>query len=174
MPLNITADTPRNARTIAGVLVQVPAPYAEGHVVSAGEAAMLNQTLAENFSNNLRKRVAEYQDGDTTREATPEEAQTIVDEYAGVYEPGVRRAGGGGGRRTLDPVEKEMRVMARAALDDLLKKQGIKRKDVEYDDLLEQVLADHEATLRPKAEKIVKQRGSSDLELGADLVAAQG
>jgi hypothetical protein len=69
---------------------------------------------------------------------------------------------------------KEMRVMARAALDDLLKKQGIKRKDVEYDDLLEQVLADHEATLRPKAEKIVKQRGSSDLELGADLVAAQG
>jgi hypothetical protein len=170
MPLNITADTPRNQRTIGGLIVQVPAPYAEGHTCSAGEAAMLNQTLAENFSNNLRKKVEEFKDGDTTRQATAEEAQGLVDEYASTYEPGVRRSGGGGGRQTLDPVEKEMRVIARESLNNLLKKQGLKRNEVKYDELVAQIIDEHGDAIRSKAEKIVKQRDGAGLDLDVGLI----
>lgn len=179
MPLNISADTPRNDRLIGGVKVSIPAPYAEGHTVTAGEAAMLNQTLAENFSNNLRKRVSEYvpdgsPEGTAPREASGEEAQALVDAYAGVYEPGVRRAGSGGGRQTLDPVEKEMRVIARESLNALLQKQGVKRNEVNYNELLEQVVGEHEDALRAKAEKIVAQRSKGDLDLDVSLIAGKG
>lgn len=176
MPLNITADTPRNDRLIGGISVKVPAPYAEGHVVTAGEAAMLNQTLAENFSNNLREKVSKFipegsPDGTEARTASTEEAQALVDKYAETYEPGVRRAGAGGGRRTLDPVEKEMRIIARSSLDSLLKEQGVKRNEVKYDELLEQVLEDHGDAIRKKAEKIVKQRTEGEIGLDVGLLA---
>lgn len=180
MPLNITADTPRNDRTIGGILVKVPAPYAEGHVCSAGEAQMLNQTLAENFSNNLRSKVEKFvpegsPEGTAPRAATADEAQGLVDTYAGSYEPGVRRAGSGGGRKTLDPVEREMRTIARESLNGLLQRQGLKRNEVDYDNLLDQVLTEHDAALRAKAEKIVAARNKNsadDLDLSGVLAGA--
>lgn len=179
MPLNITADTPRNDRTIGGLLVKVPAPYAEGHVVTAGEAAMLNQTLAENFSNNLRSKVEKFvpegsPEGTAPRAATVEEAQGLVDAYASTYEPGVRRTGAGGGRKTLDPVEKEMRTIARESLNNLLSKQGLKRNEVDYEDLLDQVLTDHDADLRSKAEKIIAARNKNSVDLDVSLIAGAG
>lgn len=177
---NISADTPRNQRTIGGIIVQVPAPYAEGQTITAGEAAMLNQTLAENFSNNLRKKVEQFvpegaAEGTTPRVATVEEAQALVDAYAASYEPGVRTGGGGGGRKTLDPVEKEMRVIARESLNGLLAKQGLKRAEVDYDSLLDQIVTDHEAALRSKAEKIVKARTNNSLDdIDVSLLAGAG
>jgi hypothetical protein len=180
MPLNITDATPRNQRTIGGIVVNVPAPYTEGHVVTAGEAAMLNQTLAENFSNNLRTKVEKFipagsPEGTAARVATAEEAQGLVDSYASTYEPGVRRAGSGGGRASLDPIEKEMRVIARESLNNLLKKQGLKRNEVSYDDLLEDVLRDHADALRSKAEKIVAARSKNTLDdLDISLIEGAG
>lgn len=179
MPLNITENTPRKQRTIGGVLVQVPAPYAAGQTIGEGEAAMLNQTLAENFSNNLRKKIAEHvpegsPEGTTAREATPDEAQALVDSYAASYEPGVRKSGGGG-RKTLDPIEREMRVIARDSLNNLLKKQGVKRNEVDYDELLEQVLTEHEEQLRTKATKIVQAREKNSLdELDVGVLTSAG
>lgn len=179
MPLNITANTPRKQRTIGGVLVQVPAPYAEGQIIGAGEAAMLNQTLAENFSNNLRKRISEYvpegaAEGTAPREATADEAQAIVDSYASSYVPGVRKSGGGG-RKVLDPIEKEMRTIARESLNNLLKKQGLKRNEVDYDELLEQIVSEHEDALRAKATKIVKARDANSFdELDVSVLANAG
>jgi hypothetical protein len=184
MPLNITAETPRKQRTIGGVVVNVPAPYAEGQAITAGEAAMLNQTLAENFSNNLRRKVEEFVPEGTYNEQNPapaarlasgEEAQALVDKYATVYEPGVRKAGAGGGRKTLDPIEREMRNIARESLNALLQKQGLKRNEVDYDELLEQVIADHDTDLRNKAAKIVKARESNSLgDLDVSLIAGKG
>lgn len=170
---NITEATQRNDRLIGGVKVTVPAPYAEGQTITAGEAAMLNQTLAENISNNLREKVQKYvpegsPEGTVAREATGDEAQALVNAYVLAYEPGVRRAGIGG-RRVLDPVEKEMRIIARSSLDNLLKTQGVKRNEVNYDELLDQVLEEHGDAIRKKAEKIVKQRSEGDL--GLDLAA---
>jgi hypothetical protein len=148
--------------------------------VTAGEAAMLNQTLAENFSNNLRTKVEKFipagsPEGTAARVATAEEAQGLVDSYASTYEPGVRRAGSGGGRASLDPIEKEMRVIARESLNNLLKKQGLKRNEVSYDDLLEDVLRDHADALRSKAEKIVAARSKNTLDdLDISLIEGAG
>lgn len=155
-------NTPRNERTISGVKVQVIAPYAEGQTITAAEASMLNQTIAENFSNNLRERIGKFvpegsPEGTEPRVATAEEAQAIVEAYASKYQPGVRQ-GGGGGARALDPVEKEMKVIATAKLDAFLKEKGLTRKKVEFSTLLSKLIADNESTLRTSAEKIVAAR----------------
>jgi len=171
--MDYNADTPRVERTIAGVKVSVIAPYAEGYVVNAGEAAMLNQTLAENFSNNLRDKIGEYvpegsPEGTAGRQADAEEAQAIVDKYMGEYVPGVRRAGAGGAR-TLDPVEKEMKIIASSKLDDLLKSKGLTRKKVDFAALLTKLIGDNEKALRASAEKIVAARdkqSQNELDLG--------
>jgi len=173
--MDYNSDTPRVERTIAGVKVSVIAPYAEGYVIKAGEAAMLNQTLAENFSNNLRDKIGEYvpegsPEGTEPRVATVEEAQAIVDSYMGEYEPGVRRAGAGG-TRTLDPIEKEMKVIAQGKLDELLKAKGLTRKKVDFPALVAKLISDNEKPLRAAAEKIVqaraKQAAGSDLDVSA-------
>lgn len=172
------ADTPRVERTIAGVKVSVIAPYAEGQTIGAGEAAMLNQTLAENFSNNLRDKIGAYVPEGTYNEqnpapeprvATVEEAQAIVDKYMGEYEPGVRRAGAGGAR-TLDPIEKEMKVIAQGKLDELLKSKGLTRKKVDFAALLSKLIEDNKTALRASAEKIVAARNKqsqNDLDVSA-------
>ena len=72
--LLILADatlTPTQAITIAGTRFTVPVRYAEGHVLTAGEANALNQTYLENCRNNLSGRA---KDGTLTQE--------IVDQYA--------------------------------------------------------------------------------------------
>lgn len=160
--MDYNAETPRVERTIAGVKVSVIAPYAAGYAVNDGEAAMLNQTLAENFSNNLRDKIAEYvpegsPEGTAGRQATVEEAQAIVDKYMGEYAPGVRRAGAGG-TRTTDPVEKEMKIIASGKLDELLKSKGLTRKKVDFSALLTKLISDNESALRSSAEKIVAAR----------------
>ena len=173
--MDYNTDTPRVERTIAGVKVSVIAPYAAGYVVNEGEAAMLNQTLAENFSNNLREKIGEYvpegaEDGTEPRVATVEEAQAIVDKYMGEYVPGVRRAGAGGAR-ALDPIEKEMKAIAQSKLDELLKGKGLTRKKVDFPALVSKLISDNEQPLRAAAEKIVaaraKQTAGSDLDVSA-------
>jgi predicted membrane GTPase involved in stress response len=172
--MDYNAETARVERTIAGVKVSVIAPYAEGYVVNAGEAAMLNQTLAENFSNNLREKIGEHvpegsPEGTEPRQATVEEAQAIVDAYMGEYVPGVRRAGAGGAR-TLDPVEKEMKVIAQGKLDELLKSKGLTRKKVDFAALTAKLISDNETALRASAEKIVAARNkqtAGDLDVSA-------
>jgi len=172
--MDYNTETPRVERTIAGVKVSVIAPYAEGYVVNSGEAAMLNQTLAENFSNNLRDKIAEYvpegsPEGTEARQASVEEAQAIVDKYMGEYVPGVRRAGAGGAR-TLDPVEKEMKAIAQGKLDELLKSKGLTRKKVDFAALTSKLITDNEAALRASAEKIVAARNkqtAGDLDVSA-------
>jgi len=160
--MDYNADTPRVERTIGGVKVSVISPYAEGHAVNAGEAAMLNQTLAENFSNNLRDKIAEHvpegsPEGTEARQASVEEAQAIVDKYMGEYVPGVRRAGAGG-TRTLDPIEKEMKVIAQGKIDELLKSKGLTRKKVDFPALTAKLISDNEQALRASATKIVAAR----------------
>jgi hypothetical protein len=168
-------ETPRVSRTIAGIEVQVIAPYAAGHVVTDGEAAMLNQTLAENFSNNLRTKLEKFvpegsPEGTEPRAATAEEAQAIVDQYAGVYQPGVRRTGSGGGAVRLDPIEKEMKAIATQKLSDLLREKKLTRKQVKFDELLQTLLTNNADALRAAATKIVKARNQNtggDLDLSA-------
>ena len=158
--MEITADTPRTERTIAGRKVSVPQPFAEGQVLTPQTAAMLNQTLAENFSNNLRAKIeagvlADGKPQDPIVALSDAEAQALVDAYAAEYQPGVRRTGSGAPRVT-DPVEKEARKIARSKITEKLAAQNLKPKDVNMDDLLEKMFTKHREALMAEGKKIVR------------------
>ena len=119
-----SAKTPRADFVIQGVTYSVAAPYAEGHSCSVNEAGVLNQSLRENTRNNLATQLQKAVDDG----ASPEDRQKIVDEYVSGYEFGQRRGGGGG--RTMDPVQKEAMSIARGLVRAAIKKKGMNLKDV--------------------------------------------
>lgn len=179
-------NTTRNERTIGAAdgpsfTVQVPAPYAAGpHTLTDGEASALNQVIAENLSNNLRKRLIEGTgEGDQHRDYTAEEAQKIVDEYLADYEIGVRRAGSGAARVT-DPVEREARKIARAKAVEMVKAAGGKPSDYDLEPVLEKIFEANREVLMKEGKRIVdaarkareNAEGGISLE-GIDLAGAE-
>lgn len=169
--MDFDTSTPRAHRTIAGQIVSVIQPFAEGQPLTAATAAMLNQTLAENFSNNLRKRIADALASDPATDV-----QAITDAYMTEYQPGVRSSSGGTPRVT-DPVEREARKLARARINELLKAKGLKAKDVNMDELVTSLYEANEAAFRKQAEGIVKAQakaaaGTEEIDLGDFGLAA--
>lgn len=126
--------------TINGQELSIEVPYEDGHVLTAAEASQLNQVYAENIGNNFRSKVKEMLEGGSTLE----DIQAALDAYAETYEFGVRRASGST-KRTVDPVQKEMRALAKKALTDFFKK-----KDVDFSALS---VDEKEAAIRTYFEK---------------------
>lgn len=158
--------TETRSRKIGGIDVQVPIHYREGDVITGGEAAMLNQTLAENISNNLRAKIEEFipegaPEGTAARLATAEEAQALVDSYFDTYTPGVRTGGSGSGARALTPVEVEVRNLATSKLKEVLKQKGLKQKDVDFTGLRDKIIENNREALTKQAEKVVKARNAA-------------
>jgi hypothetical protein len=153
--MEIAEGTETRVRTIGGIAgISVPAPYSEGYVLSAAEASMLNQTFAENISNNMR---AKAKDGE--RVLSAEEFQPLVDEYIAGYQPGVRTGGGGGsGARALTPIEVEVRNLATAKLKEILKSKGLKQKDIPFTETRDKIIEQHRDALTAQAEKVVRAR----------------
>jgi len=91
----------------------IPQPYDEGHVLSAIEAKVLNQTWTEGVRNNMspkvKKAIEAAEAGDETAMKT---VTKEVKDYAATY---VFTAGGTG-RTKLDPIEKEARRIALSAI----------------------------------------------------------
>lgn len=116
-------------KVIAGEAFQVTAPYAEGHVLTAIEAKVLNQVRAENIGNNLRDAVKE---AITKRDSGDAEAMTALAELVTKYdaEYTFSTPGAGGGSRKLDPVEREAKSLAEAYIREDLKKKGRTWKQV--------------------------------------------
>lgn len=166
--MDISADTPRRARTIGGIEVQVPAPYHEGYTLSEAEAQMLNQTFAENISNNMRAK-ATNEDGSAVDAAA---FQTAVDEYVAKYQPGVRQGGGGGGARALTPVEVEVRNIATAKLKEILKQRGLKQRDINFTEVRDRLIDEHKDALTAQAEKVVRAREKAATADGDDMFAS--
>lgn len=167
--------------------VQVPAPYLTGHVCTEAEASILNQTLAENISNNLRdklvtgrpaieaKAAADGQPAvraEAARPWTVEEAQALVDSYVTSYEPGVR-GGGGGAPRITDPVEREALNIAGEQVDNFLETKGVKRKDVDFKAMRQAFFDKNRDALMKEAKRVVDARakaiGNAE-SLTADLI----
>lgn len=166
----VTADTPRRAITVQGLTLQAPAPYAEGHQLSATEANVLNQTYSENLRNNfasqLQSKTKESLGKDATDEQVAaaikgmraEEVQGDFDAYASKYEFGVRVGGGG---RSADPVERMMKEIAENRVSEALKAKGIQKSKLDkgvFSQRVEQFIAKYEPDLRKMAEKQVKDR----------------
>lgn len=86
--------------TIAGLVFSLVAPYAAGHVLTESEAAVLNQTYAENIRNNTSKLVTAAQEEakKENRQVTAEDLQPQIDAYVSTYAFGVRTVGERGPR----------------------------------------------------------------------------
>lgn len=167
----ITAETPREEYTIAGKTFHVHQPYAEGHVLTAGEAASLNQTFAENIRNNFASKVkAAHEAGSFDHDAF----QTQLDEYMHSYEFGVRRSSGGGSTRApADPVEAEALLIAKDKVKQSLVKKGYALKDVPASeitrlakDVLDRKDATAEAIRTAAATRVAARQDVADIELG--------
>lgn len=120
---DITDSTPTTVITIAGQSFTAPQPYAEGHSLTANEAAALNQTYAENLRNNFASKVKEAVEAGSF---DLELFQSRFEEYANEYEFGVRTGGG----RSGDAVMVEAMKIARESVRAALVKKGFKLADV--------------------------------------------
>src|SRR5690606_9743805 len=99
---------PKNKK-IGDHVFPISQPYEEGHTLTAIEAKVLNQVRAENIGNNVRKKVQEL-----LAEGKTAEAEALVAEKDREYQ--FTEAAAGGSSRTMDPVEKEARKIARDAI----------------------------------------------------------
>jgi len=115
-----TTDAGPSHIKVQGILFPVSPRYAEGHPLTAQEAAVLNQTLYENLRNNfashIRKTVEESAkaagveaEGHTLSEDEVSILQAKFAEYAQAYTFAAPRAG----RTPVDPLQREMRAIAK-------------------------------------------------------------
>lgn len=93
---------------IAGQSFDLATPYSAGHTLTEAEAKTLNQVRHENVRNNMAKVVKEaVESGDQAKLA---ELPTKVAAYDADYAFSI---GGSGVSRTVDPVEREARAIAK-------------------------------------------------------------
>lgn len=162
MEIQPNADTKQI--TVQGIKLSVPQPYEEGHPLTDAEAQALNQVLAENLRNNfasgIRKAKDEAEKAGQDYQPDAEALQTEMDAYVAEYEFGAKR-GGGTSTAHLDPVEKEMRALARNAIKTAIQAKGIRIKDVpkeKLEELVEGYQASNYETLHKNASVIVESR----------------
>lgn len=164
--------TERKAITIQGLSLNAIAPFKEGHVVTANEAAVLNQTLAENLRNNFASTVSDLVEaaGGDHSKVDVNDLQKAFDQYIKNYEFGVRKGGG----FTGDPVAKEARSIAKETAKALLKKKGHKLADVpaeQMDALIEKILASKPEIVQIAQKRVAERQGVvSGLDL-SDIAA---
>lgn len=154
-----TDNTPTQTRKIAHVKFTLPAPYGAGHQIDADEAAALNDAFGRRVSQMVGEAVAEVS---TKVEATPTEdaridwaegwsleraQREIIDSYLSEFSWSVDRK--------LDPVDAEMRRLARVAVEDAMAKSSVILDRAAKAAKVREVLQKNEAKLRKIAEKNV-------------------
>ena len=157
--MKFNTDAPRVPVQIQGIEFTVPIVFEPGHVLSENDAHVLNQTLRENLRNNFASEVKDALEKAKTEGKQPdvEMLQINLDDYLEKYEFGINR---GGGRASLDPVEREARDQALKAVKAALKKKGVPIKDVskeKLDEYIDQALEKYPG-IREKARVVVEAR----------------
>jgi len=145
--------------TIAGKTFNAPLRYEEGHELSAGEAAALNQTYHENLRNNFAKRVKDAEEADKFDQ---DGLQAELDAYAEGYQFGVRMGGG----PTRDPVMSEAMAIAKVQIRQALRKKGISLNSVKAQALTE--AAKKLVDKNPQIMELAKQRVEEAQAAAAD------
>lgn len=162
----ITDTTPRESFTVKGEVFKIAEPYAEGHVLTAGEAGALNQTFAENIRNNFSKKLEAAKTNNTY---DAEVFQSEIDSYAEEYEFGVRAT-----RTSADPVMAEAMDIMRDKVRKSLVKAGHKLKDVKSAQITERAKAEFtknspaaQAVLELAKQRVAAAQDIADVELEA-------
>jgi hypothetical protein len=153
---------------IQGYDFDIAPRYAEGHALTANEAAALNQVRAENIRNNAAGKIkaAKDKNADFDLDAIYEGSETSlrqdIEAYATTYEFGARVARAS---EPADPVEREAKRIATETLNTALKAKNIKRKDLsdeQYDGALADLMA------RDDIKKEAKRRVDSKNKIALD------
>lgn len=130
--MEIAKGTPTKDITVQGFQLAAPTPFSEGHPLTETEAAVLNQTLAENLRNNfgaqIKKSKEEAEAAGEKYEPNEKELQKAFNDYVAEYEFGAKRGGSGG--VTMDPVERRARRLANEAIKRAVQAKGLLIKDV--------------------------------------------
>lgn len=127
-------QTPRREVTISEVVLKVISPFAEGQVLTAEQANVLNQTLAENLRNNFAPVVkAAKETAGGADKVDQADLQKQLNEYTKEYDFGARRTAG----VAVNPVEKIAISLARDAVKKTLTKQGKNWKDFTAEQITE-------------------------------------
>lgn len=164
--MDFDKKTPKKEITIKGVVLTVISPFAEGHVLTAEEANVLNQTLAENLRNNFAGVVTEAVTaaGDVAS-VDVGALQEQLNDYTKDYTFGARRTAG----VAVNPVERIAISLAKDAVKKGLKKKNLDPKDYtaeqltamakdavgRYPHFMEQASAIHEAKKAAGAETLI-------------------
>lgn len=159
---------PTKMISIGGEKFEVTAPYAEGHVCTATEAKVLNQTRAENIGNNFRAEVKKARDEGNGYDAVRASLSAYDAEYT--------FAMGGTTRTPTDPVEREAQALASAAITAKLKDKGIKLKDYlavegnqeKYDAALEK-LSMQDDVIAAARKRVEERKKVTEFDLSDDL-----
>jgi hypothetical protein len=106
-------------KTIEGRNFEISQPYEEGHVLTAIEARVLNQTRSENIGNNVRAKLKEA----IEQGAADNALAALVAEVDAAY---AFTAAGARASARLDPYEREARKIARELLKTHLAASGRK------------------------------------------------
>lgn len=171
-------ENPHNATrvtyAIGNVEVPVVARYAEGHTLTAHEAAALNQLIQENTRNNLYQKWKKQDEKGEGKSVAERQDEAI--EYQTTYEFGVRRAG----RPTSvthDPVKAEaLNIIIRAIKNKLQAKgKAVKGKaeliKAQAEKILEEGGAFAQAAMQSAKEYVEQMQAmagaSDDLGLGS-------
>ena len=162
--MQVLDTTPQSEITIAGLRLNVPSPYSEGHVLTEAEAKVLNQTLAENLRNNFAKTAKKFiEDAVEIDNVDLDAAQEALNTYIEGYEFGVRQVAG---RATQSPVERMMLTVARERVKEAIKRAGHSLKQVskeKIDALVEQLISRDSDSIREEAEvRIEAKKAAAD------------
>lgn len=163
---------------IQGPVFEIPAPFTEGHVCDANEAATLNQTFAENIRNNQAKKVQAELDKAKAEGREPDLAslQSGVSEYANSYKFGAKRTGGGGGDSSLpkDPVERQAHILVREVIRNAAKKRNVKMTAEQIAGMVPGLLAKKPEYMEEARRRVEAANNISieELELPAEIAPA--
>lgn len=155
--------------TVQGISFSIPAPFREGHTLTATEAQALNGVYAENLRNNFAKTIkkAKKDHGDTLPEEVQNELRSNLLKYAESYQFHGRRS-----TRSLDPVTSEAQKIARKKIVEQAKAKNFDLKTLPEGRMSEMVaqLIEKNPAIREEAERrvnAVKEVGQIDF--GLDL-----
>ena len=166
------ADATSHNITVMTMLFPTRQIFEEGHVLTAVEAGVLNQTRDENLRNNYSAKIK--QEMKDAKVKTPGE---LADEikadllakfptFEEAYEFGSR-----GGAREVDPVRKQAILFATVAVKKSISKKGMKLSDVGVEKIRElaEAAIDKYPKFMEKATKVVAARDEAAQDLDIDI-----
>lgn len=126
MPLADSSTPPSSVElTIQGIAFRAPVRYAEGHVIDANEASVLNAVFHDNLRNNFAK-VIKAKQAEWAEAGPSAEQRASLEASFATYAESYSFANSAARRNLLDPVERAARNIAKGLVTEAAQAKGIK------------------------------------------------